>query len=155
QRSVLTSLAARGFAAYALDLRGYGETARDTTGWLTPKRTSADIINVLTWVAQQHPGLPRPALVGWSRGAATSMMAAQSAPQRMSAVVLFGFAFDPDLTFEDSESPSKPLMLKNTAEGAASDFVSPNVTPRAVVNAFVQQALRADPVTMDLKGDGE
>src|SRR4249920_759880 len=67
QRSVLTSLAAQGFAAYAVDLRGYGETPRDSTGWLTPKRGAADIINVLTWVAQQNPNLPKPTLVGWSR----------------------------------------------------------------------------------------
>src|SRR5689334_13841263 len=38
QRSVMMSLAAQGFAAYAVDLRGYGETPRDNTGWLTPKR---------------------------------------------------------------------------------------------------------------------
>src|SRR5262245_2808015 len=32
-RSVMSSLAARGFAAYGVDLRGYGETPRDATGW--------------------------------------------------------------------------------------------------------------------------
>src|SRR5258705_4538999 len=32
QRSVMTSLAAQGFAAYGVDLRGYGETPRDATG---------------------------------------------------------------------------------------------------------------------------
>ncbi len=37
-RSVMADLAAKGFAAYAVDQRGYGETPRDATGWLTPKR---------------------------------------------------------------------------------------------------------------------
>ena len=37
QRSVMQSFAAQGFAAYAMDLRGYGETPRDATGWLTPR----------------------------------------------------------------------------------------------------------------------
>src|SRR5262245_51256223 len=32
KRNVLMALAAAGYAAYALDLRGYGETPRDTTG---------------------------------------------------------------------------------------------------------------------------
>ena len=36
ERSVMRSLVAHGFAAYAVDLRGYGQTPRDATGWLTP-----------------------------------------------------------------------------------------------------------------------
>jgi pimeloyl-ACP methyl ester carboxylesterase len=155
QRSVMQSFAAQGVAAYAVDLRGYGETPRDSSGWLTPRRAAADLINVLNWLAQQHPALPKPALVGWSRGAAAAMLAAQSAPARTSALVLFGFAFDPDLEFLDSTLPEKPQMIKNTADSAASDFISPKITPAAVIQAFVDQALKADPVLMDLKGDAE
>lgn len=155
QRSVMASLAAQGFAAYAVDLRGYGETPRDATGWLTPKRGTADVVNVLAWVAQQHPTLPRPALIGWSRGAMMAAMAAVGTPGRMSALVLFGFVFDPDLEFADIEATEKPQLLKNTAESAASDFISPKVTPPMVIQAFVGQALRADPVLVDLKNDGE
>jgi pimeloyl-ACP methyl ester carboxylesterase len=136
-------------------MRGYGETPRDATGWLTPKRAAADTLNVLAWIAAQHPSLPKPALVGWSRGAASSMLAAQSAPARLSALVLFGFAFDPDSTFADGTYPDKPPMARNTAAAAASDFVSPHVTPRAVVDAFVAQALRSDPINADVKNDGE
>src|SRR6476661_11023794 len=116
QRSVMMSLAAEGFAAYAVDLRGYGETPRDSTGWLTPKRGAADIANVLTWVAQQHPALPKPALIGWSRGGAMSALVATSNPAKMSALVLFGFLFDPDAEFVDVTVSDKPLKEKNTAE---------------------------------------
>ena len=155
QRSVLQSLAANGFAAYAVDLRGYGETPRDATGWLTPTRAASDVANVLAWVGQQHPTLPKPALVGWSRGAAAAMLAAQQAPSRMSAVVLFGFVFDPEAEFADADVPVEPQKLKNTEEAATSDFISPKVTPPAMVKAFVQQAMKADPILMDLKNDGE
>jgi pimeloyl-ACP methyl ester carboxylesterase len=155
QRSVMMSFAAQGIAAYAVDLRGYGETPRDSTGWLTPRRGAADIVNVVTWVGQQHPTLPRPALVGWSRGAAMAQMAAQQAPTRISALVLFGFAFNPDAQFVDLPTPEKPIMDKNTAEAARSDFISPAVTPPAMVKAFVEQALKADPVLVDLKADAE
>lgn len=148
-------MAARGLAAYAVDLRGYGETPPDRSGWLTPRRAAADVVNVLTWVAQQHPALAAPALIGWSRGAAVGMLAAQTAPPRVSALVLFGFAFDPDLQFIDLELPEKAPTIRNTAENAASDFISPAVTPRAVVQAFVTQALRADPNTANLRNDGE
>lgn len=155
QRSVMASFAAQGYAVYAVDLRGYGETPRDGTGWLTPKRGAADIVNVLGWIRQQHSALPPPALVGWSRGAGLAAIAAQSAPPRVSALVLFGFAFDPDLQFIDVTVPERPMMEKNTKESAESDFISPNVTPPAVVQAFVQQALKADPVLADLKNDSE
>ena len=101
QRSVLVSFSQQGFAAYAIDLRGYGGTPRDATGWLTPKRAAADISNVLAWMAAQHPTLPKPTLVGWSRGAVMAGMVAVTAPQRLSNVVMFGFTFDPELEFGD------------------------------------------------------
>lgn len=156
ERSVLRSLAARRIAAYAVDLRGYGETSRDATGWNTPRRSAADVANVLAWVRRQHPGLPPPALLGWSRGAAIAMLAAQGAPVDVSALVLFGFAFDPSLQFGDAEgTPRRPARARNTAEAAASDFISPGVTPPAVVRAFVDQALRADPILVDVRHDAE
>jgi alpha-beta hydrolase superfamily lysophospholipase len=155
QRSVMTSFAAQGFAAYGVDLRGYGETPRDATGWATPRRSAADVTNVLAWVAAQHPTLPKPALVGWSRGAAISQMVAQASPARLSALVLFGFVFDPDAQFVDANGSDKPQLLKNTPDAAASDFVSPKVTPPAVVKAYVEQALKADPIRIDLRNDGE
>jgi pimeloyl-ACP methyl ester carboxylesterase len=155
QRSVMMSFVNQGFAAYAVDLRGYGETPRDATGWFTPTRGAQDVANVLAWIAPRHPGLPLPALVGWSRGAAIAQLAAQMAPTRLSALVLFGFAFDPDLQFVDIPAPGKPLLVKNTSESAQSDFISPKITPPAVIQAFTEQALKADPVLVDLKGDAE
>ena len=155
RRSVMQSFVAAGFAAYAIDLRGYGETARDATGWLTPRRAASDIANVLEWVALQHKGVPKPTLVGWSRGAAMAGMVGVSNPGLVSNVVMFGFAVDPDLQFANIESPAKPLMEKNTAAAAASDFISPKITPREVIQAFVDQALKADPILADLKNDGE
>lgn len=154
-RSVLSAFAAQGFAAYALDLRGYGGTPRDDTGWLTPKRSAQDIVNVLAWVAQQHPSLPKPTLVGWSRGAAMAGMAAQMAPANLSNLVMFGFAFDPDLKFVSVDPDDKPRKDKNTAASAESDFISPAVTPQAVIRAFVDQAMKTDPVLVDVKRDEE
>jgi pimeloyl-ACP methyl ester carboxylesterase len=138
-----------------VDLRGYGATARDETGWLTPKRSAADIVSVMTWIAQQHPALPKPTLVGWSRGAAMAGMAAQMAPSAVSNLVLFGFAFDPDLKFVSLDLDEKPLRAKNTAAAAASDFISPDVTSSSVIRAFVEQALKTDPILVDVKRDEE
>jgi pimeloyl-ACP methyl ester carboxylesterase len=69
--------------------------------------------------------------------------------------VLFGFAFDPDLKFADFDPGPKPLREKNTAAAAVMDFVSPKVTPRAVITAFTEQALKADPILVDVAKDGE
>jgi pimeloyl-ACP methyl ester carboxylesterase len=155
ERSVLASLAARGIAAYAVDLRGYGGTPRDPSGWTTPERAAADVLAVTAWIAEQHPALPPVALVGWSRGAAVAMMAAQRAPARVSSLVLFGFSYDPDERFVDGASLARPPMTRNTAEAARGDFVSPEVTPPAVVSAFVEQALRSDPILTDWRAETE
>ena len=155
ERSVLSSLAGSGFAAYAVDLRGYGETLRDRTGWLTPWQSATDVRNVLAWVAARHPRLPPPALLGWSRGGAIAMLVAQTDPRRLSALVLFGFVFDPAAPYVDGPAPARPPRLKNTAESAASDFVSPAVTPPIVIETFVKEALSRDPVTADLRNDTE
>lgn len=155
QRSVLTSLAGRGLAAYAIDLRGYGATPRDATGWLMPGRAADDVQGVLAWIAQRHRSLPPPAVVGWSRGAAIGMLAVQRAPALASSLVMFGFVFDPGSRFADVMVPDAPARRRNTADAARSDFISPRVTPPAVIRAFVDQALRADPVMVDLRGDAE
>lgn len=156
ERSVMRSLAARGIAAYAVDLRGYGATPRDRTGWMTPHRAAGDVQRVLSWIGERHPGLARPVLVGWSRGAAIAMLAAQAAPASVSGLVLFGFAFDPGVKFGDPVGlPPRPLAARNTAEAAVSDFISPRVTSPVMVRAFVDQALAADPVMVDVRFDQE
>lgn len=156
-RSVLVSLAARGIAAYAVDLRGYGETPLDASGWLTPSRAAADIRAVLGWIAERHPGLPPPVLVGWSLGGALAMLSASGPTARVSGLVVYGFAFDPGVGFADPPVPAAgpPPREPNTAEFARSDFVSPAVTEPAVIRAFVQQALEADPVRVDLRAAGQ
>ena len=43
QRSFMDALVEAGFDVFALDMRGYGATPRDATGWLTPNRAMADV----------------------------------------------------------------------------------------------------------------
>ncbi len=145
----MASLAARGFAVYAVDLRGYGASPRDRTGFLTPTRAAADVVAVLKWVAARHPGLPPPSLLGWSLGGAVVQLAAQQPDAVLSSLVLFGYSVDPELKFATMTPPEQPAMQKTARVDAESDFISPLVTPRAVVEAFVKQALAADPVRMD------
>lgn len=152
-RSALASLAANGIAAYALDQRGYGDTPRDATGWITPMQASGDAIAVLAWIAGRHPLLPKPILLGWSLGAATAHLAAVSSPQSLSALVLYGYAPDPKARIVAAAVPAKPGRENNSKEAAAGDFISPDVTEPSVVKAFVDAAIRTDPVRADWKDE--
>lgn len=148
-RSVLDALAHAGYAAYALDQRGYGATPRDTTGWLTPDRAARDALDAAALIRTLHPGLPAPAVVGYSRGAITALQAAQRQPDAFSALVLYGFGSDVDAPPQPQPGAARPERTPTTAKAAAEDFVSPGAAPQAVIDAYVRQALASDPVRAD------
>lgn len=153
--SIMDALRARGYAAYAVDLRGYGATPRDATGWLTPTRAAADVLAALKHVAEREPGLPRPVLVGYSRGAVVSLLSAQIEPAAVSALVLYGIGYDVGSKPKPQLEPPRPLRESTTAQAAASDFITPEITPPGVVNAYVAEALRRDPVRVDWRREHE
>lgn len=149
-RSLMQALAAEGFAVYAVDLRGYGETPRDATGWLTPDRAAADLALVLSWVRTRNPDLPPPSVLGWSMGSLVAQLTAQRHPERMSAVVLYGYPRDPDAKSpEDPGDVAVPPKHATTAEAAAEDFIVPGAISDAGRDAFVAAAIAADPVRAD------
>lgn len=149
QRSVMASLAARGIAAYAVDLRGYGATPRDATGSLTPRRAADDVAAVVRWVASRHSTLPAPALLGWSQGAAVAHLAAQTPGVGLSALILFGFVFEPGEVDAPLPVPVAPARTPTTRQDALADFVAPDVSEPVMMSAFAQQAVAADPIRMD------
>lgn len=153
KRSVMQSFADRGIAAYAVDLRGYGETPRDPSGFTTPDRAAADVAAVLRWVAAQHPKLEAPALLGWSNGAVVAMHVAEMHAALVSHVVMFGFTPSPEYQLLAVPAPRVAPKTRNTAEAARSDFITPSVTPPAVIRAFVTQALAADPIFAEWKSE--
>ncbi len=145
-RSALAALAAKGYAAYAVDLRGYGGTPVDESGWDTPDRAAADVAAVLDWVRRQAPALGAPVLFGWSNGATVSQLVAQRWPARMSVLALIGYWWNPDSTLARDTLHGPAPVVKNTAEAAASDFITPTAIDDRVKNAYVAAALAADPV---------
>jgi pimeloyl-ACP methyl ester carboxylesterase len=148
-RSVLAALARAGYAAYAVDLRGYGGSARDPSGWNTPARAVADVSAVLAWVARQHPQLPAPALLGYSNGARVALLIGQQHPQAVSALVLYGFPDDVDAAPDATPAPAQPVRARTTAAAAGEDFITANAAPPGVRAAYVAQAVSADPVRTD------
>jgi pimeloyl-ACP methyl ester carboxylesterase len=149
-RSVMAALVKKGYAVYALDLRGYGSTPRNADGWNIPTQAAGDVAAVLSWIAQRHPKLAKPALLGWSMGSLVSQLTAQEFPERLSDLILYGYPRDPAaVPATASPSPAQPLREVNTRERAASDFISPAVTSRELIDVYVAAALKADPVRAD------
>ena len=149
--SFMDGLNSLGYSVFALDARGYGETPRDQTGWLTPGRSASDAISVITWMKQQS-SLPLH-LYGWSYGSMVSQLVVQQRPDLVQTVILFGYPFDPSrhIIAEDATYPDHPPAKANTAKNAASDFITPGSISQNAIDTYVAAALAADPIRVDFK----
>jgi len=146
--SLMDGIVEMGVSAYGVDLRGYGATPRDDTGWNTPNRAAADVANVLHWIRARHAGEPVH-LFGWSLGSMVSQLMAQQEPDLVDRLVLFGYPYRPG-TERDVESPDgAPAMAATTAAAAASDFVVPGSISQAAIDGYVMAALESDPIRSD------
>ncbi|NNK64895.1 MAG: alpha/beta fold hydrolase [Gemmatimonadetes bacterium] len=153
--SLMRALADRGIAVYALDARGYGATPRDSSGWLTPNRMAADAAGVLEWIRARHPDLPAPAVMGWSYGATVAHLTAQRNPESVSGVALYGYVHHPERLLPEVEQPAAAPRRPTTDEAARSDFITPGSISATAIEAFVDAALTADPIRVDLRAAHE
>jgi pimeloyl-ACP methyl ester carboxylesterase len=148
QRSVMRALNAKGYSAFALDLRGYGKSPRDATGWMTPDRATGDVVAALEWLARERH-IEKPTLLGWSQGSLVSQLTAQRHPNLISNLVLYGYPRNAASPAPVQPASAAPLREVNTRERAASDFITPQVVSQKVIDAYVAAALKADPVRVD------
>lgn len=153
--SLMDGLVAAGYAVFAVDLRGYGETPRDATQWLTPNRAADDVAIVIDWIAGSNDWPLKPHLFGWSRGSTISQLMVQRHPDRVASLTLFGYWRDDDVDFPPDEPGIEPAKARNTAEAAASDFITPGSISQRAIDAYVTHALQADPVMVDLRNDDQ
>ncbi|QDU83280.1 Alpha/beta hydrolase family protein [Planctomycetes bacterium Pla163] len=144
--SFMEGLVARGVNCYALDLRGYGATARDADGFNDPDEASADLLAVVDWVTEREGC--RPTVMGWSLGSWVAQLAAQRAPEPMAGLVLYGWPGD-ERDFEAFPTADDPQRIPTTAEDARSDFITPDAISERAIAGFVRAALATDPVRMD------
>jgi pimeloyl-ACP methyl ester carboxylesterase len=148
QRSVMQALNAQGYSAFALDLRGYGKSPRDASGWMTPDRATGDVVAALEWLARERH-IAKPTLLGWSQGSLVSQLTAQRHPHLISNLVLYGYPRNAAAPAPVPPAPAAPLREVNTRKAAASDFITPQVISQKVIDAYVAAALQADPVRVD------
>ncbi|MDH5621321.1 MAG: lysophospholipase [Gammaproteobacteria bacterium] len=149
--SMMDSLADAGYAVYAVDLRGYGETPRDETGWLTPNRAADDVAIVIAWIAARRNWSARPHLFGWSMGSTISQLMVQRHPGLVASLILFGYWRDVTDILPADAADIVLLEEANTAEAAASDFITPGSISQAAIDAYVAAALAADPIRVDIR----
>jgi pimeloyl-ACP methyl ester carboxylesterase len=149
--SLMDGLVAEGYAVFAVDLRGYGETPRDATGWLTPNRAADDVAIVIRWITEKNDWTRKPHLFGWSMGSTISQLMQQRHPGMISSLTLFGYWRDADTTIPADAPGIEPEELTNTAEAAASDFITPGSISEKAIERYVEMALDADPVKTDLR----
>jgi pimeloyl-ACP methyl ester carboxylesterase len=152
-RSFMDALGGAGLDVFAVDLRGYGATPRDGSGFLTPDRAVADVAGVVAWMQQQDSRKAATYLLGLSRGAMIAAMAAQKHPEKLAGVVLLGFGFDPDAKAAPSDPGGRPARQRNSADAAGSDFITRDAYTGATLTAFVRAALQHDPVLADWRDE--
>ena len=145
--SLMDGMIQEGFATYAIDLRGYGATPRDSTGWLSPNTATIDVAAVLDWIAKRHQ--QKVHLFGWSFGSTVSLLTTNKYPDNVETLTVFGFGEDldqkiPEVKFGD------PPRVANTSKAAASDFITPGSISQKAIDRYVEMALQADPVRTDL-----
>jgi pimeloyl-ACP methyl ester carboxylesterase len=145
--SLMHALARRGVAAYALDLRGYGGTARDASGWVEPDRAAEDLFAALELVKQREGAAPD--LLGWSYGSLVAQLAVQRHPEAARSLVLYGYPRDLDTRTPVTENGAAPTKQPNTEAAARSDFITDGTISQEAVSAYVAASLAADPVRVD------
>ncbi|RLA31409.1 MAG: alpha/beta hydrolase [Gammaproteobacteria bacterium] len=153
--SLMDGLVAEGYAVFAVDLRGYGETPRDETEWLTPNRAADDVAIVIDWISAAQDWRIKPHLFGWSMGSTISQLATQRHPGSSSSLTLFGYWYDADTPVPADPPGFELLKETNTAEAAASDFITPGSISDKAVATYVAVSLKADPVRVDVQNSDQ
>ncbi|MDO9478698.1 MAG: alpha/beta fold hydrolase [Pseudohongiella sp.] len=145
--SLMDGFNAMGFSVWALDARGYGGTARDSSGWHTPDRAARDMAIVLDWLQARNG--EKTHVWGWSYGSMVAQLTAQRHPQAFRSVTLFGYPTDPDVEVPNDSNGGEAPKRPTTAEAAASDFIVAGAISQHAIDTFVAAALAADPVRAD------
>ena len=88
-----------GYRAVLIDSRGHGRSTRDVRPY-TYELLASDVLAVM-----DHLDVERASLIGWSDGACTALILADTAPDRVAGVFFFACNMDPSGTKEFELTP--------------------------------------------------
>ncbi len=145
--SLMDRLQEAGYAAYALDLRGYGGTPRDASGWNNPEKATKDTLAAMAWIAERE-GFAA-VVFGWSYGSITAHIAAQREPELAQALVLYGWPRHPRGRSKVLPDPPAPDRARNSRHGAKTDFITRGTISDLAVNTYAKACYEADPIRVD------
>lgn len=134
--NLMPQLKQAGFHVYAIDLLGYGDSAR-------PANATYSIPEEAQYVEEfmsQH-GLQKVSLVGWSMGGWVAMRVALDAPRRIRNLVLCdaaGIRFQPEFTPEDLEPTTIPAVQRLYRLLMPQPAEVPNFLARDMIRRFTR-----------------
>jgi pimeloyl-ACP methyl ester carboxylesterase len=148
--SVMDSLAECNVRSFAVDLRGFGGTERDKSGFLSPYRAVEDLKCVSEWI--EKLGAPKPSVLGWSQGGLVAHLLCQKYPDSMRSIILYASIYDSSRIYPRQPFFSKPSEAPRrltTAEATLEDFTLPGSISDEAAYAFSAAALASDRVKPD------
>ena len=78
-----------------------------------------------------------------------AQLAAQQRPELTSGLILFGYPLRQGSAVNPPGLTTEPARIANSAADAKSDFIAPGAVRQATMDAFVESALKHDPVRVD------
>ncbi len=153
--SVMDAFVQKGFQVYAMDMRGFGNTPRDASGWINPEKAFRDVVGLLEWVIQRHSHTIKPTLFGYSYGSLVSHFVVQKRPELVRELILYGHPIEHTYANRYNKiegavksTAEEPIQEPNSVEWASSDFME-NSTEQKVIDAYVSSTLNLDPILVD------
>ena len=149
--STMDQLVSKGIRVFAIDLRGFGGTTRDESGWLTPYKAVDDIKSVIKWLSKDN-GVNLPCLLGWSQGGLVAHLFAQRYPHLISSCILYASIYDQKVIHKRDSflyRPPTPKSMKTTMDMAVEDFTLHGTISDEAGYAFGLSALQACPTKPD------
>lgn len=135
--NLMPQLKQAGFHVYAIDLLGYGDSAR-------PANATYSIPEEAQYVEEfmSQRGLQKADLIGWSMGGWVAVRVALDGPQRIRKLVLCdaaGIRFQPEFTPEDLEPTTVPAVQRLYRLLMPQPAQVPDFLARDMIRRFKQQ----------------
>jgi pimeloyl-ACP methyl ester carboxylesterase len=139
--SLMDFFARHGYDVWALDIHGYGHSARPAGDWSDTASAVRDIEAAVEWIAHARD-VSRLHVLGWSWGTQTTGRFAALHPERVNRLVLFAPFWHGRPEWRTARVPTE--ATHSNVPPDLSDFIPGQAEPD-VVAAYGQAIVRTDP----------